>query len=183
MRFKQTYELTKSIAKKVSILIFRFKAAAMNRFTLKTIAFTLVPISIALGGLYALHGFGERASGVIPTGASSLSAIQPSKATLSMPREKKQVRLENYGELPLSFEANEGQTNPEVKFLARGKGYSLLLTHTEAVLALQPGKPEPKGSDLRKSLLKADLTTAPEQTPPAVVRLKLLGGRIPLQKS
>src|ERR1700742_1510585 len=28
-----------------------------------------------------------------------------------------------YGKLPLSFAANQGQTDPQVKFLARGAGY------------------------------------------------------------
>jgi hypothetical protein len=41
-----------------------------------------------------------------------------------------------YGRLPLSFEANLGQTNADVRFLARGSGYGLFLTGTEAVLSL-----------------------------------------------
>ncbi|HEY3897136.1 MAG TPA: SBBP repeat-containing protein, partial [Chthoniobacter sp.] len=44
--------------------------------------------------------------------------------------------LEAYGQLPLSFEINQGQTDPQVKFLSRGEGYSLFLTEQEAVLAL-----------------------------------------------
>ena len=36
------------------------------------------------------------------------------------------------------FEANLGQTDPRVKFLSRGHGYSLFLTADEAVLRLQP---------------------------------------------
>ena len=36
----------------------------------------------------------------------------------------------------MSFEPNHGQTDPRVRFLARGKGYILFLTSTEAVLAL-----------------------------------------------
>jgi len=43
---------------------------------------------------------------------------------------------EAYGNLPLSFEANRGQTDRRVHFLARTSGYSLLLTSTEAVLSL-----------------------------------------------
>jgi uncharacterized repeat protein (TIGR01451 family) len=46
--------------------------------------------------------------------------------------------LAAYGHLPLIFEANRGQSNPAVKFLARGSGYELFLTANEAVLALQP---------------------------------------------
>ncbi|AXC11340.1 Cell surface protein [Acidisarcina polymorpha] len=41
-----------------------------------------------------------------------------------------------YGKLPLSFEANRGQSDPQVKFLSRGQGYSLFLTDTSAVLSL-----------------------------------------------
>ncbi len=44
---------------------------------------------------------------------------------------------EAYGHLPMSFEANQGQTDPQVKFLARGRGYSFFLTENEAVLALK----------------------------------------------
>jgi hypothetical protein len=41
-----------------------------------------------------------------------------------------------YGRLPLSFEENRGRTDARVKFLARGAGYSVFLTPTEAVLKL-----------------------------------------------
>ena len=37
--------------------------------------------------------------------------------------------------LPLFFEANRGQADPQVKFLARSGGYSLLVTPTETVFA------------------------------------------------
>jgi Concanavalin A-like lectin/glucanases superfamily/Beta-propeller repeat len=40
------------------------------------------------------------------------------------------------GSLPLSFEANQGQTDSHVQFLARAPGYGLFLTSTEAVLSL-----------------------------------------------
>src|SRR5947208_12880229 len=41
-----------------------------------------------------------------------------------------------YGRLPLYFEANQGQTDPQVRFLARGGGHTLFLTPTEALLVL-----------------------------------------------
>ncbi|MGH7813624.1 MAG: hypothetical protein ACREQI_06435, partial [Candidatus Binataceae bacterium] len=41
------------------------------------------------------------------------------------------------GRLPLTFEANRGQTDARVKFLARGEGYTLFLTRTGATLALR----------------------------------------------
>src|SRR5437588_777786 len=45
--------------------------------------------------------------------------------------------LSGYGQLPLSFEANQGQTDAQVNFLSRGSGYALFLTATGAVLSLQ----------------------------------------------
>jgi hypothetical protein len=45
-----------------------------------------------------------------------------------------------YARLPLSFEANRGQTDSRVKYLARGQNYTLFLTEHEAVLALRSGK-------------------------------------------
>ncbi len=44
--------------------------------------------------------------------------------------------LEAYGKLPLSFEANQGQTDGRAKFLSRGSGYTLFLTPKGAVLSL-----------------------------------------------
>ena len=44
--------------------------------------------------------------------------------------------MESYSGLGLVFEPNVGQTDPEVRFLARGRGYSLFLTDREAVLVL-----------------------------------------------
>jgi hypothetical protein len=39
--------------------------------------------------------------------------------------------------LPVAFEANAGQTDPQVKYMARGNGYSLFLTRDEAVFAVR----------------------------------------------
>ena len=39
--------------------------------------------------------------------------------------------------LPLQFEANQGQVDEQVRFLARGPGYRLFLTVSESVLVLQ----------------------------------------------
>src|SRR5262245_26861291 len=44
---------------------------------------------------------------------------------------------ESYGRLPMSFELNRGQADPHVKYLARGRGYQVLLTESEAILRLQ----------------------------------------------
>jgi hypothetical protein len=41
-----------------------------------------------------------------------------------------------YSELPLRFEANAGQRGGQARFLSRGRGYTLFLTSSEAVLTL-----------------------------------------------
>ncbi len=56
-----------------------------------------------------------------------VSAPSPTKAEIA----------DRYGKLPLSFEGNEGQTDPEVKFISHGPGYDLFLTATGAVLTLR----------------------------------------------
>src|SRR5581483_3825427 len=42
-----------------------------------------------------------------------------------------------YGRLPLTFEANQGQTAPQVKFISRGPGYRAYLTADGMVLSLR----------------------------------------------
>src|SRR5437762_573069 len=66
---------------------------------------------------------------------------------------------QSYGKLPLHFEANQGQTHQDVRFLARGAGYSLYLTAGEAVLVLT--KPNPDATQARGT--------------PVVVRMSVVG--------
>jgi len=96
------------------------------------------------------------------------------------------VRLaEGYGKLPLSFEANEGQTDRQVKFLSRGRGYLLFLASDEAVLALH--KPSAVSGQLsgnrnsrfetpqsRIANLKSPVINR-EALVPSVLRMKLVG--------
>jgi len=49
--------------------------------------------------------------------------------------------VSHYDRLPMSFEANQGQVDPEVRFIARGPGYSLYLTPAEVVLSLRAVAP------------------------------------------
>ena len=46
----------------------------------------------------------------------------------------------NYGKLPLAFEANQGQTAADVRFVSHGDGYTLFLTAQEAVMTLRQPK-------------------------------------------
>jgi uncharacterized repeat protein (TIGR01451 family) len=46
------------------------------------------------------------------------------------------VEKAQWGQLPLRFEANLGQTDPRVRFLSRGPGYTLFVTGDETVLSI-----------------------------------------------
>ncbi|HEY6292368.1 MAG TPA: choice-of-anchor D domain-containing protein [Terriglobia bacterium] len=94
-----------------------------------------------------------------------------------------------YGKLPLSFEANQGQTDVRVKFLARGAGYTLFLTGNGALLALKkPGAGSQESgerSETREPNLESQQgpksgarTPNPESRTPAVLRMKLAGANL-----
>src|SRR6185503_13388400 len=57
-----------------------------------------------------------------------------------------------YMRLPLTFELNQGQSDPAVKAMARGNGYGLFLTSTESVVVLT-GTKDQKPAVLRMQLL------------------------------
>ena len=67
--------------------------------------------------------------------AIGLVPASPRATTNTDERLRVQVS-EAYARLPLSFEANRGQTDGRVEFLAHGAGHTLFLTRTEAVLVL-----------------------------------------------
>lgn len=73
--------------------------------------------------------------------------------------------VQNYGKLPLSFEANQGQTAGPVRFVSRGNGYALYLTDSAAVLSLT--QPRPAGSGTSQSA-----TSVPEAE---TVRMEISG--------
>ena len=62
--------------------------------------------------------------------------ILPDRQAAATPTKIQPNLVANYGKLPLSFEANQGQVRGPVKFLSRGGGYTLFLTGHEAVLVL-----------------------------------------------
>ena len=73
---------------------------------------------------------------------------------------------ESYGRLPLAFEPNNGQAEPEAQFVARGKGYGLSLQGDQAVLALE--YPDKNGRDECRT----------ESSPVEVLRMRLLGAEL-----
>jgi len=76
-----------------------------------------------------------------------------------------------YGKLPLSFEANHGQTDAQVKYLARGRGYTLFLTGTEAVLVLR-NQPSALSDQQSARTGKTKKTQKPSRT---MLRMQLVG--------
>src|SRR6267143_535199 len=81
------------------------------------------------------------------------------------------IANETYGRLPLHFEANRGQTHEDVRFLARGPGYSLYLTAGEAVLVLARPNPDAK----RDAHSTPERLNTQAREAPVVVRMSLMG--------
>jgi hypothetical protein len=92
----------------------------------------------------------------------------PSVGMLPAPPQVRSRVLETYGRLPLAFEANQGQTDPQVKFVSRGASYNLFLTATEAVLTLQK-------VSRQESNAPAATALPPQEEKSAVLHMKLLG--------
>jgi hypothetical protein len=99
---------------------------------------------------------------------AALCSAQQYSAPVESPSATSQVPRPyvNYSS-PIVFEANRGQTDAQVKFLARGKGYKAFLTSGAMVLSLRPNQGEKA---------QAAATTTDSQ-PPAntTLQFKLLG--------
>src|ERR1700731_3220284 len=63
------------------------------------------------------------------------SGVLPAVQTASISRDEQARIVQNYGSLPLVFEKNEGQTDPQVKYVARTNGYTTFLTPIDVVLS------------------------------------------------
>jgi hypothetical protein len=72
--------------------------------------------------------------------------------------------LASYGQLPLSFELNRGQTAAPVNYLARGSGYTLFLSPTQATLGLTPPSAH-KGASSAGDVLRLGLVGANPAAP------------------
>jgi len=81
--------------------------------------------------------------------------------------------ISTYGQIPLSFEANRGQTDASVQFLSRGYGYTLFLEPGEAVLALASPKPAAKAASPGEP--REGLTPRTGDVETSYVRIRLVG--------
>ena len=87
-----------------------------------------------------------------------MQRILPTLTFLAVVGHAAPVRTLPASNLPYTFELNQGQTSPAVRYLARGKGYTLFLTGSEAVMTMKRSGGEPQ-----------------------VLRMSLAGGRAPSQ--
>jgi hypothetical protein len=98
------------------------------------------------------------------------TAVQAAKARGPQPPANKTLSSKSLS-LPLFFEPNQGQTAPQVKFLARGSGYGLFLTADEAVLQLQSS-----AVSTQPSATSSQLSAVSSQRPSSsVIRMRLDG--------
>jgi hypothetical protein len=87
----------------------------------------------------------------------------------------------HYAKLPLSFEANYGQTDGRVDFLARAGGYSVFLTPTTAVFSIRGSTENPKSgiqnSEVRaRTLANRTSEHVPDSSGGVAVHMQLVGG-------
>jgi hypothetical protein len=141
-------------------------------------AFCVVPVlGIAAIALLAFSPATHRdAAGTAPAASfASSSASQPKTAT---PAARSRIQA-SYAALPLAFERNEGQTNAQVEYMARGNGYTLFLTANDAVFSLHSRSAENATPQARRGItLPAKNPAQPETQKElaAVVRMQLVGG-------
>ena len=93
-------------------------------------------------------------------------------ASMSDEKKRELIASKNLRHRPLSFEANTGQTDARVKFLARGSNYGLYLTSDEAVMVFSSHKRRdnktknahaPKSREvMRMKLVGADADAQPQ---------------------
>src|ERR1044071_6737710 len=97
---------------------------------------------------------------------------------MPQPRRNLQAKLfarvsQAYGNLPISFEANQGQFDSRVKFVSRGNGCTMFLTANEAVLQLRVGASADKR--VSYSIETENPKPAIHNSQLAILRMKLVG--------
>jgi hypothetical protein len=66
--------------------------------------------------------------------------LQSRSKSTSQPASNRRKRtvLSGYGRLPLRFEVNQGQADPNVQFISRNRGYSVFLGSSDITLGCSP---------------------------------------------
>ena len=100
--------------------------------------------------------------------SAAMKRVSPS-AQASAPQDRARI-LSSMASLPLAFEENQGQTDAQVKYMARGNGYTVFLTARDAVMALHSSSHPAKKSAAPSHTNQ----TGADRT--AAIRLHLVGG-------
>jgi hypothetical protein len=111
-------------------------------------------------------------------GAPKRAAAALSQASALSGEQRGRVRA-NLGSLPLAFEANQGQTAPQVKYMARGNGYTVFLTNNDTVFALSSSAQPATTQVTGKHALGGAPQTAPAprmKAMTAAIHVHLVGG-------
>src|SRR5262245_47349430 len=80
-----------------------------------------------------------------------------------------------FGKLPMRFELNQGQTDSQVKFIARGPGYGLFLTPAEATLRLRFADRGLRIEEVNNASITKITQSAIQGSQSDVLRMKLAG--------
>lgn len=91
----------------------------------------------------------------VPLFVTLLLIISAPNSSFAAHHSRAHARISGY-QLPLSFEANRGQTDSRVQFLSRGGGYNLFLTSGDALLQLRGREKGKDGSLFNMKLLGAN---------------------------
>jgi Beta-propeller repeat len=122
----------------------------------RLLGLTLASFVIANSAILPGQPAGRAVSLAFDEEAASINRADQPVSTGATPETQARVS-EAYGKLPLSFEINQGQTVPQVKFLSRVSRYQLFLTSNEAVLVLGKGTAKHQSDVLKIKLMGANL--------------------------
>src|SRR5437870_3561682 len=162
---------------------------------LATLAFSLCkvgepPFTSSTPGLKAAPltaGSGWTSPRNEPPRLTSASAARHNTGGSSTSGETRARIGRTYANLPLSFEANEGQADPHFQFLTRGTGYALYLSPEKAVLALRRSSRDandrPGGPARRLARAHNNSASDDSRSRVAVLAMRVLGatGTHPLE--
>jgi hypothetical protein len=130
-------------------------------------------------GVFVLLGCAFSAAAQAPAHTSAATGAAKAKSTAQQNDVASPAAATSgaYGDLPLSFEQNRGQTDSRVSYLARGRGYTLFLTPTKEVLALRRAIPSPEKRNPQTSAID------PPKRSRSVLQFELVGANNDAQAS
>ncbi len=108
--------------------------------------------------------------------AHAPSSPSPASQAKTLPPSTREHVKASFASLPLGFEQNLGQTDPQVKYMARANGYTLFLTNHDAVFAFH-GKTSRTEPVMSRAVPASQTKNGPhaQSDSEAVVRMQLVG--------